>query len=71
MPIKKPATMPLAMPTPHKLMAYQDSIKDSASKLHRIYMLTKLKMRSTKLKFQSRIYICDIAEKSPQQHFER
>jgi hypothetical protein len=52
-------------------VAYHDSIKDSASNLHRIYMLTRLKMRSMKLKFQSRIYICEIAEISPQQHFER
>jgi len=71
MPVKRPTTMPLAMPTPHKFMAYQDNTKDSTSKLHRIYMLVKLKMRSMKLKFQSKIYIYDIVERSPQQHFER
>jgi hypothetical protein len=71
MPAKRPAMMLLAVPTPHKPVTYHDSTKDSASKLHRIYMLTKLKMRSMKLKFQSRIYILEIAEKSPQQHFER
>jgi len=63
--------MPLAMPTPHKFMPYQDNTKDSASKLHRIYMLVELKMINMNIKFQSRIYIYDIAKKSPQQHFER
>jgi hypothetical protein len=38
MPAKRPATMPLAVPTPDKPVAYPNSTKDSASKLHRIHV---------------------------------